>query len=216
VNDGDRDQPLRAVLARSHELGHVGPDLEGHIDHALGFADAVGDAPRLALDLGSGGGLPGLVLARRWPTSSWVLLDGSPTRTTFLADAVEELALTDRVTVVTGRAEEVGHLEAHRAVFDLVVSRSFGPPAVVAECAAPFLIVGGRLVVSEPPGDADRWDHPDELAMLGLSAVPPTVPAGAARGRGSFRTLVQVSPCPPRYPRRVGIPAKRPLFTSER
>jgi 16S rRNA (guanine527-N7)-methyltransferase len=115
VSTGDRgDQPLLAVLARSHELGHIGdPDLEGHIDHALGFAGALGTVPRRALDLGSGGGLPGLVLARHWPASVWVLLDGSPKRTGFLADAVEELELTDRVTVVTGRAEEVGHIDDH-------------------------------------------------------------------------------------------------------
>ncbi len=215
---GRGDQPLLAVLARSHELGHIGdPDLEGHIDHALGFAGAVGAPPRLALDLGSGGGLPGLVLARHWPSSAWVLLDGSPTRTAFLADAVDELDLTDRVTVVTGRAEEVGHDDGRRGAFDLVVSRSFGPPAVVAECAAPFLEVGGRLVVSEPPGPLDRWDHPDELALLGLTvASSPSPDASDPHGQGSYRTLLQVTPCPPRYPRRVGIPAKRPLFTNDR
>jgi 16S rRNA (guanine527-N7)-methyltransferase len=97
------------------------------------------------------------------------------------------------------------------------VSRSFGPPAVVAECAAPFLEVGGRLVVSEPPGPLDRWDHAEELAELGL-AVPPADPSDPSdpHGRGSYRTLIQISACPPRYPRRVGIPAKRPLFTTER
>lgn len=213
----DADGPLRSVLAQSLQLGFIGdPDLDGHIEHALGFAAASGVVPGRALDLGSGGGLPGLVLARHWSESTWVLLDGSPKRTAFLAEAVEELELDDRVRVVTGRAEEVGHDETQRGMFDLVVSRSFGPPAVVAECAAPFLAVGGTLVVSEPRG-TDRWDHVDELAILGLEAAPlaSMPPPGSDRDDvGAFRVLHQRELCPSRYPRRVGIPAKRPLFTA--
>jgi 16S rRNA (guanine527-N7)-methyltransferase len=216
-DQGGVDEPLRSALARSHELGFIGgSDLDGHIEHALGFAAAFGRAPRRALDLGSGGGLPGLVLARHWPASAWVLLDGSPTRTAFLTEAVHELGLDDRVQVVTGRAEEVGHDPAHRGGYDLVVSRSFGPPAVVAECAAPLLEVGGVLVVSEPRGRDDRWDHPAELTLLGLEAADlvDVDDDGDRRGAsGPFRVLRQVEVCPDRYPRRVGIPTKRPLFT---
>lgn len=214
------DDELRTVLRRSQRLGYIGgTDLERHIDHALGFAEAVGEAPEQALDLGSGGGLPGLVLARRWLESSWVLLDGSQTRTTFLDHAVRELGLEDRVTVVRGRAEEVGHEASRRQAFDLVVARSFGPPAVVAECAAPFLRIGGTLVVSEPPETGDRWAFPNELADLGMErrALAADGEPGAAAGPsdvGSYAALTQVAVCPARYPRRVGIPAKRPLFGS--
>jgi 16S rRNA (guanine527-N7)-methyltransferase len=90
-----------------------------------------------------------------------------------------------------------------RAAMGLVVSRSFGPPPVVAECAAPFLRVGGRLVVSEPPEAADRWPI-EGLAALGLEPDPLDT-AGFVRFRQTF-------PCPDRYPRRDGVPAKRPLF----
>ena len=212
IGQGDAGAALRSVLAQSHELGFIGdPDLGGHIDHALGFATAFGRVPERALDLGSGGGLPGLVLALHWPDSRWVLLDGSPKRTAFLAEAVAELELDDRVRVVTGRAEEVGHEPAERASFDLVVSRSFGPPAVVAECAAPFLAIDGSLVVSEPREGADRWAFPDGLAEVGLVALDPLPDDPDAVG--AFRVLVQRTACPPRYPRRVGMPAKRPLFS---
>lgn len=214
------DDELRTVLRRSQRLGYIGgTDLERHIEHALGFAEVIGVAPDRALDLGSGGGLPGLVLAHHWPGSSWVLLDGSQTRTTFLDHAVGELGLDDRVTVVRGRAEEVGHEANRRQAFDLVVARSFGPPAVVAECAGPFLRIGGTLVVSEPPETGDRWAFPNELADLGLERRRPPAgeASGTAEGRsdvGSYAALVQVATCPARYPRRVGIPAKRPLFGS--
>ena len=93
-----------------------------------------------------------------------------------------------------------------RAAFDLVVARSFGPPAVVAECAAPFLRVGGRLAVSEPPTGEDRWP-PAPLAELGLEATERRDVGGA-----HVQLLRQTAPCPDRYPRRTGVPTKRPLF----
>lgn len=208
------DERLRSVLAQSLELGFIGDaDLDGHIEHALGFAAVAGAPPRRAVDLGSGGGLPGLVLARHWSTTAWLLLDGSPKRTAFLSEAVLELDLDDRVTVVTGRAEEIGRLDERRGAYDLVVARSFGPPAVLAECAAPFLEVGGRLIVSEPRRADRRWDHPAELELLGLVADPEPVDGRVVGAK--YQVVQQVSPCPDRYPRRVGIPAKRPLFATQ-
>jgi 16S rRNA (guanine527-N7)-methyltransferase len=143
------------------------------------------------------------VLAERWPDARWVFLDSNARRTAFLETAVGELGLTDRVRVVTDRAERAARVEEFRGAFDLVVSRSFGPPAVTAECACGFLAVGGRLVVSEPPDDAgERWpDGP--LGDLGL----------ADRGRmGAVRLLEQLTLSSARFPRRTGVPAKRPLW----
>lgn len=108
--------------------------------------------------------------------------------------------------MVTARAEESGRDPGMRAGFDVVVARSFGAPAVTAECAAPLLKVGGRLIVAEPPGGAaDRWPA-QALGELCLRAVT-TVTKPTA-----FQVLEQMAPCPDRYPRRTGVPAKRPLF----
>jgi 16S rRNA (guanine527-N7)-methyltransferase len=202
------DPELESVLATSRELGFLGPgDPWSHVEHARAFAAAAAGEPRAALDLGSGGGVPGLVLARLvWPATEWCLLDGSTKRVAFLESAIETLGLEGRVRAVAGRAEEVGR-GAERGAFDLVVARSFGPPAVVAECAAPFLAVGGQLVVSEPP-DVDpamRWDA-GGLAAFGLERVDHQV------GPPALVVLTQVVACPARWPRRVGIPAKRPWF----
>jgi 16S rRNA (guanine527-N7)-methyltransferase len=145
--------------------------------------------------------VPGLVLALRWPASTWTLVDAMERRCRFLSEAIEELGLASRVQVVQGRAEELGREPSLRGRFDVVTARSFGPPAVTAECAAPFLAAGGRLLVSEPPTEAVRW--PDEVALLGLAV-------GARRG--SIQVLIQTTLCPDRYPRRTGVPAKRPLF----
>jgi len=201
-------------LAEARRLGFLGPGpVEPHLVHAAGFAEAagaglpVGWAPDAAADLGSGAGLPGLALAVWFPSSRWILIDSSVRRTAFLRRQVAELQLHHRVEVVEERAEDAGRAPVWRGSRDLVVARSFGPPAVVAECAAPLLRIGGRLVVSEPPvGDGPRWPA-SPLRVLGLSPGSTVAAHGA-----TFQVLHQRTPCPERFPRRVGVPAKRPLF----
>jgi 16S rRNA (guanine527-N7)-methyltransferase len=209
------DTHVLEVLERSRSLGFLGPgSVRVHVDHADGFAAGIEPAPTWFLDLGSGGGVPGLVLAQRWPESRAVLLDARERRCAFLRHAAQELHLGERVAVVCARAEEAGHRDDLRGGFDLVVARGFGPPAVTAECAAPFLRVGGILAVSEPPEDADafvpsdvsvRWSTTG-LARLGLA------PGQSWTEGYRYQALDQVEPCPSRYSRKPGIPAKRPLF----
>ncbi len=171
------------------------------------------------MDLGSGGGVPGLVLAERWPAAGAVLLDANQRRARFLAEHVGSLGWEERVTVACLRAEEAGRDPAYRGCLPVVTARSFGVPAVVAECGAPLLQVGGILVVSEPPvgrrphpgGDEAEVGHPgrwplEALAELGLR------PLAFESGRFSYQVLLQEAPCPPRYPRRTGVPEKRPLY----
>ena len=163
-----RDERLAAVLEESRRRGFLGPaSINDQITHSMAFAAAV-RAPDAALDLGAGGGLPGLVLARLvWAGCRWTLLDARAKRCKFLTWAVGELDLADRVEVLETRAEAAGRDPAFRHRFDLVVARSFGVPAVVAECAAPLLTEGGQLVVSEPPAA-------DPRARAGLTTVSPS------------------------------------------
>jgi 16S rRNA (guanine527-N7)-methyltransferase len=149
--------------------------------------------------------VPGLPLALGLSLVRWVLLDGGRKRAEFLQEAVEALGLAHRVEVLGERAEVAGRTGLRHS-FDLVVARSFAAAGTTAECGSPFLRVGGRLVVAEPPGGAPgRW-APAGLERLGLrrgrSATRPT----------AYQTLDQIEPCPDQYPRRVGIPGKRPLF----
>lgn len=200
-------EELFQLLAAARQDHFLGPgDVSNQIEHSLGFATLIPDPPRLAVDLGSGGGIPGLVLAHLWPASNWILLDANVRRTGFLRQAVTALRLGDRVEVLVQRAEVTGQDRARRATADLVVARGFGPPAVVAECAAPLLCLGGALVVAEPPGGApDRWPAAG-LELLGL------VQDGHAVAPVALQRLRQVVLCSDRYPRRVGVPIKRPLF----
>ncbi len=205
-------------MEEARRLGLLGPGpVLPHLDHALGFGTAALGADMASsgwagagLDLGSGAGLPGLPLALVWPDSHWTLVDAGERRVEFLLGAVAALGVGDRVEVVEGRAEELAHDGRLRGGFDLVVARGFGPPAVTAECGAGFLAVGGQLVVSEPPGGRpDRWPATG-LAPLGLELAGNVDTDGA-----SYQVLRQGTPCPARYPRRTGIPTKRPLFKTE-
>jgi 16S rRNA (guanine527-N7)-methyltransferase len=175
----------------------------------MGFARAWEAAgapgpPRCAGDLGSGGGVPALVLGALWPATTLYLIESMRRRATFLRRAVQTLNL-EHVDVIPGRAEEIGRDPRVRGRLDLVTSRSFGSPAVTAECAAPLLRTGGLLVVSEPPeAGLQRWPA-HALEVLGLGF--PT----AVRDGAGYVVLRQDSLCPQRYPRRPGIPTKRPL-----
>ncbi len=183
----------------AREQHFLGPgDVGAHVDHSLAFAALVPVPPDRAVDLGSGAGVPGLVLALVWPASTWCLVDANVRRTEFLRQGIASLDLDDRVQVLTSRAEIVGRDPLWRGAADLVVARGFGPPAVAAECAAPLLRPDGFLVVAEPPGGApDRWPVAG-LELLGM------VEAGRITVPVALQRLRQALPCPERYPRRVG------------
>ena len=200
---------LHEVLSQARELGFLGPGpVDGHIEHAAGFLQAVGSPPPArAVDLGSGGGVPGLALAIAWPDTAMCLLESNDRRARFLAGAVRTLDLERRVVVAHARAEELGRDPEWRGRADVVVARSFGPPAVTAECAAPLLDLGGRLVVSEPPTDEElRWPA-QALTTLGLRPV-----SRFEQAFSRFQVLRLEERCSEIYPRRVGVPGKRPLF----
>ena len=213
---------LEAVLREAQRSSLIGGGpIETQLAHAQAFLRVLllEEPCGPVLDLGSGGGLPGLVLALADQRLQLSLVDSSRRSADFLRWAVAELGVSARVETLNARAEDLGRDDTYRGYFAVVVARSFGPPAVTAECAAPFLQVDGRLIVAEPPADtsrpsgltalgapdSDRWPRQGCL-QLGL------VPETAVSQPFAFAVLRQNSPCPERYPRRSGIPSKRPLF----
>jgi 16S rRNA (guanine527-N7)-methyltransferase len=194
------------VLAEAQARGAVGPGgLQTYVEHALDFfGTGAGDRAARCIDLGSGGGLPGLPLAIAHPASEWVLLEARGARSHALDEALGRLGLRGRVTVAHERAEDAGRGPL-RGWADVVTARSFGPPATTAECASPLLRVGGVLVVSEPL-DAERWP-PEGIAPLAMIEDE-----SWRTPRGRFRSFRQAASCPDRFPRRPAAIARRPLF----
>ncbi len=215
AEEGDHSPTLlHELLREARALGFLGPGpLEPQLRHAEGFVAIAlrlsSGGPARLVDLGSGGGLPGLVVAVEWADATLDLVEANGRRAAFLRRAVERLGLVHRVTVLEERAEVCGRVPGLRTGFDGVLARSFGRPAVLAECAAPLLKVGGWLLVSEPPRSdddlADRWPV-DPLRQLGLE------PSEVLHDSFEYRVLVQAQACPDRFPRRNGVPAKKPLF----
>ena len=208
MNDRDPGNLLE-VLEESRRLGLLGPGpVARQQQHDIDLAKAIGSFDGRMLDLGSGGGLPGLVLFGEWPSATGVLLDAQRRRCELLERAVATLDLEARIEVRCGRAETLARDPELRGGFDLVVARSFGPPAVTAECAVGYLRAGGALVVTEPPESEVevRWSVAG-LEELGLGPAEP-LRAGET-GAVRIRSTGAVED---RWPRRDGVPAKRPLW----
>lgn len=198
------------VLLLARELGFLGPGpAEEHRVHADAFLAVVegwGIRRDVVVDLGTGGGVPGLVAAARWPESRFIFVEANSRRATFLRRAVRQL-MPGRVVVREDRAERVGRDPELRGQVGLVMARSFAAPAVTAECAAPLLTDGGSLVVSEPPReDASRWPA-DALRPLGL--MPGRTESNAVV---AVQELRLVGECSDQFPRGDGVPGRKPLF----
>ncbi len=137
----------------------------------MAFVDALADVSGTVVDLGSGGGVPGLVIALARPDLRLVLVDRRASRTDHLHRLVGRLGVDDRVEIVA--ADAVAVPELLRAPVDAVVARGFGAPRATLRAAVPLLRPDGLIVVSEPPAGAptDRWPV-RLLGELGVVAVP--------------------------------------------
>ena len=164
------DRALAEALAASQRLGMLGDrPIDEVIEHAGAFVDALAGTSGTVVDLGSGGGVPGLVIARARPDLRLVLVERRTTRADHLRRLVSRLGAADRIEVVADDAAALPRLIA--LPVDAVVARGFGPPTQILRLAAPLLAGGGLLVVSEPPDPpADRWPKA-AVDAVGLRSV---------------------------------------------
>lgn len=164
------DDALVRALTESRQLGFLGARPIGEvIEHARAFVVALDHLPAdsRVLDLGSGGGVPGLVIAHDRPDLRLVLLDRRTKRTDFLRRVVRRLNWSDHVEVI---ADDVAALLADEPEsFDAVVARGFGPPELTLSTATRLVRPNGVIVISEPPS-GDRWS-PETIADLGTDRL---------------------------------------------
>jgi 16S rRNA (guanine527-N7)-methyltransferase len=174
--DPGRRALLTETLRDAQRFGFLGArPVDDVVEHSMSFVKALVDVDGPIVDLGSGGGVPGLVVAVAAPHRRVTLLDRRTKRTDFLARAVARLEQGGALEPgnVTVEAADVADLSARTrrdgAWFDAATARGFGPPDDTVRWGATLVRPGGLVVVSEPPV-GDRWD-PDVLTSLGLELI---------------------------------------------
>lgn len=167
---------------------------------ALETAAAIAPLSRV-VDVGSGAGVPGIVLAVLRPDLVIALLESDGRKSGFLTHVAGLLALPS-LTVINQRAELAAHAPSLRESFEVALSRATARAPVLCELALPLVRVGGRLVALV----ADA-----EVAARDCTAAAQTLGGGPPEARDGVLTVAKVAPTPQRFPRRPGVPARRPL-----
>jgi len=191
-----------------HFLDSLSCLLADEVRRALARPDA------RAIDVGSGAGFPGIPLKLVCPGLHLTLLEATGKKVTFLEHMVERLGL-QRVTSIHARAEELAHDPAHRESYDLALARAVADLPALVEYALPFCKPGGWFVAQKgESGSAEAWSAGKALEILGgeLRRVVHVELSGLPEDR-SLVVVAKVSPTPAAYPRRPGVPNKRPLGT---
>ncbi|MCL6447984.1 MAG: 16S rRNA (guanine(527)-N(7))-methyltransferase RsmG [Armatimonadetes bacterium] len=168
---------------------------------------------RRVVDVGAGAGLPGIPVKIARPEIRLTLVDSSLKKAAFLEDAIRELGLTE-TKVLRGRAEELAHRADLREQFDCALSRALAPLPVLLEYCLGFVRPWGFLIALKGPA-AVREEAESARALFLLGGVIRETKEIALPFLGHRRRLIVVektAPTPPKYPRRTGIPAKRPLI----
>jgi 16S rRNA (guanine527-N7)-methyltransferase len=164
-----------------------------HVDGSLAALEAVRRFEGPIVDVGSGGGAPGIPLAAALPERHVTLLEANSRKYSFLREAARAFP---NVTVVQGRAEEQ---ETDR--FGVAVAKALAPPPVAAEWCLPLVAPGGAVVLYVGP-NAD---------VAAVSRVSDRLGGGPAEQAPGLLVLHKLEPTPPGFPRRPGVAKKRPL-----
>jgi 16S rRNA (guanine527-N7)-methyltransferase len=165
------------------------------------------------IDVGTGAGIPGIPLKIILPDIKLVLLEATAKKTDFLHHIKHKLGLDD-VEIIVGRAEDVAHKAQYREKFELVLSRAVARLPTLVELTLPFCAVGGSFI-AQKKGDIDPEISQGGKAISLLGGNLREVKRVDLTEFTDSRWLVvidKVSSTPQQYPRRPGIPAKRPLL----
>jgi 16S rRNA (guanine527-N7)-methyltransferase len=205
VNDSKLVELARMI---SEWPGLVARPDPGLIEDCLVLVAHLGDA-RTVVDVGSGGGLPGLPLKIVRPDLELTLIEADQDKAAFLVHACAELGL-EGVNVVARRAEDAGHDPRLREAFDIAVARALAPLPVLAELCLGLVRVGGRLLAQKTEGEATRTGERAIEVMGGTVIAVHAAPSGA-RHAGTVVVIGKTRPTPDAYPRRPGVPNRKPL-----
>lgn len=184
-----------------------------HFLDSLSCHLAIRDTPiERVVDVGAGAGFPGLPLKLLYPEMNLTLVESVKRKTWFIAHMVEVLRMKG-VEVITGRVEKVGQDPMHRERCDWAISRAVAGLPTLVEYLLPLVKVGGRALAQKGEGVTQEVaDAHQAIDILGgrLDRIVPVDLPGIDETR-NLVVIEKVTPTPEKYPRRVGVPAKRPL-----
>lgn len=169
-------------------------------------------AEQRILDLGTGAGLPGIPLKILYPQAQVYLVDSLQKRLHFLQEVIQKLQLTN-IHLVHGRAEDLGKDPQYREKFDLVLSRAVAALPVLSEYCLPLVKVGGQFAAAKGPKAQEELAQAQKaIDLLGgkVQKIHEYQLPYINEGR-SIIIIEKVQATPKNYPRKAGIPAKRPL-----
>lgn len=171
-----------------------------------------GKVPERLVDIGTGAGFPGIPLKILYPRIKLTLVDSVGKKLDFCRHIVQTLGL-ENVTLIQARAEELGLRREHREQYDWAVARAVANLSVLAEYLLPLVAVGGGMLAQKGhSAHAEANGAEKAIRILGghLEQIVPVLLPGVAEER--YLVVVEkVAATPPGYPRRVGLPARKPI-----
>src|SRR5258708_7702084 len=205
MQDSKLDELVRLIAAWPGLMAR--PD-RALLEDGLVLLEHLGGAHNL-VDVGSGAGLPGIPIKIARPDLDVTLIEADQAKAAFLVHACAALGL-DQVEVVARRAEEAGHDPRLRERFDVAVARALAPLPVLAELCLPLVRVGGRLLAQKTEAE-DPTAAARAIQLLGGELSFVVAAPSTARGTGTVVVIDKTRPTPALYPRRAGVPARKPL-----
>ena len=183
-----------------------------HVLDSLLISEICDLKDKYILDVGTGAGFPGIPIKIFFPDTKLLLMDSVNKKLLFIEESIGKLGL-DNISVIHGRAEDLGHDNNYREKYDIAVSRAVADMSVLSELCIPFVRISGEFIAYKS-SDSDEEIHSASKAIQTLSGSDASISDVEIPDTGIFRKLVMVKKkisTEKKYPRKPGIPSKNPI-----
>lgn len=180
------------------------------LDSVYLFRSIEFEADYKLIDIGTGAGFPGIPLKIVFPELKITLLDSLNKRVGFLNDVIDELNLND-IEAIHGRAEDIARDKAYRTSYDIAVSRAVANLSTLSEYCLPFVKIGGKFVSYKSGDCADEVDNAKAAIHLLGGKINKIDEFSYSNNSRSFIVIDKVMNTSNKYPRKAGLPSKKPL-----